>query len=418
MPTLRGRPLPWRTGAALAALAMLVTACGGTAAVTTGSSTIAFGVDHPFTGAYAFVGEACLQGAQVATQEINAAGGVLGHKLVMDHADTLGDPADAVPATNQLVAVDNVKVVIGTGGLEVTAVQPLLDKDKIPFMFEGGDTLLDHTHDPFLWRDSPSDAQEGIAMALYALQKGYKSAVMMMTSITSAQDFVPVIESAFKKGGGKILGNETLTPSQSSYESQIQQVIKLHPQVIFTQMDPVTGGTVFTEFQQLNSLGIPFIGTDTTAGSDFVSAVTAQEANKALTSAEGASASTQATPVWLKWFHKSKQGQPLASAVYAYDATIVAALAMDKAGTTNGPKVAKQIPQVADPPGIPVYSYAQGLKDIKAGKKINYEGASGSFDYNQYHNVFGPFAIVKSNLAGSFKQIAVISGAAIEKAAA
>ena len=59
--------------------------------------------------------------------------------------------------------------------------------------------------------------------------------------------------------------------------------------VIFTQVDPQTGATLFSEIKELKGLGLPFIGTDATAGSDFVKAITPQVATQMLTSLTGSS---------------------------------------------------------------------------------------------------------------------------------
>ena len=48
--------------------------------------------------------------------------------------------------------------------------------------------------------------------------------------------------------------------------------------------------------------------------------------------------------------------------------------------------------RVTNPPGTQCYTYTTCLALIKAGTKINFDGASGPLDYNQYHNVFGPYA--------------------------
>src|SRR5580704_9384153 len=208
------------------------------------SSPIVFGVLHPFTGAYASVGEAALQGVTVAASEINASGGILGHQLQIVHADTLGDPVDAVPAAQHMIATNHPVGIIGPGGLEIGSIQRILDADQIPFEFEGGDTAFDNTTDPMLWRDSPSDLQEGVAMALYALQKGYKRAAFMMSSITTAQDFIPYIQGAYKAGGGTIVANETLTPGLTSYRSEALKVKQAQPQVIFSQMEPPTAAVL------------------------------------------------------------------------------------------------------------------------------------------------------------------------------
>lgn len=380
-------------------------------------SPITFGVLHPFTGAYASVGEAALQGVTVAASEINAAGGILGHKLQIVHADTLGDPVDAVPAAEHMIASSHPVGIIGPGGLEIGSIQRILDADHIPFEFEGGDTAFDNTTDPMLWRDSPSDLQEGVAMSVWALEHGEKKAAFMMSTITTAQDFIPYIEGAYKAGGGTIVANESLTPGLTSYRTEALKVAQAHPQVIFSQMEPPTAAVVTQDFKEIDNLAIPFIASDTSAAAEWIKAVTPAVANKDVLSCEGASATSPATSAFMQYFNQDYKGQqPLASATYAYDATIALALAIDKAGTANGPTYAKDIPLVTSPPGTTVYDYKTAMADLKAGQKINYDGASGNMDYNQYHNVFGPYELVRSDLSGNEQVVGTVTASQLEAA--
>ena len=62
---------------------------------------------------------------------------------------------------------------------------------------------------------------------------------------------------------------------------------------------------------------------------------------------------------------------------------------------STDPKVwVKDILKVSNPPGTPCGTYASCLALLKAGKKINYQGAAGNDDFNQYHNVFSGFQMV------------------------
>lgn len=423
MPTLK-IPRASRAGlcVALAATVGALTACastassGGSSGSGSGSGPITFGVLHPFTGSYASVGEAALQGVTVAASEINASGGILGRKLQIVHADTLGDPVDAVPAAEHMIAASHPAGIIGPGGLEIGAIQRILDADKIPFEFEGGDTAFDNTTDPMLWRDSPSDLQEGVAMAVWALEHGYKRAAFMMSTITTAQDFIPYIQGAYKAGGGTIVANESLTPGLTSYRTEALKVAQAHPQVIFSQMEPPTAAVLTQDFKEIDNLAIPFIASDTSAAAEWIKAVTPAVANKAVLSCEGASATSPANAEFMKYFNQDYKGQqPQASATYAYDATIALALAIDKAGTTDS-SYAKDIPLVTTAPGTAVYDYQTALSDLKAGQKINYDGASGDMDYNQFHNVFGPYELVRSNLSGVEQVVGTITATQLEQA--
>jgi len=63
-----------------------------------------------------------------------------------------------------------------------------------------------------------------------------------------------------------------------------------------------------------------------------------------------------------------------------------------------------------------VYSYAQGKAALAAGKHITYVGASGPFYFNQDHNVFGPFVVVKATPSGSYQTIYNITADALKAA--
>src|SRR5580700_4487576 len=157
-------------GLAIAAVAMLGiyggSASGSPAHSASSNAAGNYGVLSCFTGRLASLGQAMLQGSQVAVAEINAAGGVLGRKLQLTTGDTSCDVADGVTATNQMLT-KNISGVIGPETQEINGVEPILDANHIVDEFQGGDTARDHQTDPYFFRDSPSDSQLGVAMSLY-----------------------------------------------------------------------------------------------------------------------------------------------------------------------------------------------------------------------------------------------------------
>ena len=402
------------------AAAVVLTACassssssssGGSGGSTSGGP-VTYGVLSCFTGRLASLGQAMLQGSQVAMSEINSAGGVLGRKLQLTTGDTSCDVADGVTATNQMLQ-KNVSGVIGPETQEINGVEPILDANHIVDEFQGGDTARDHQTDPFFFRDSPSDSQLGVAMALWGHQQGYTKAVMLFYSDPAAQTFLKPVSETFTKLGGTILKTIIVTPDQTTYVSQVREAIAAHPQVIFTQEDPPTAAVLFREFGQLGGGSIPWIGTDVTSGSDFLKAITYPVAHNVLTSIYGTSVTGTANTAFINLFNQlfpsQKSAGPLANANYAYDAVISLALADDYAKTTNGTTVAHDMAKVTNPPGTACYTYASCLALIKAGTRINYEGASGDLDYNQYNNTFGPYGAFKATPAGVEQQVGVMS---------
>ncbi len=344
------------------------------------SGPVTYGVLSCFTGRLASLGEAMLQGAKVAESEINSAGGVLGRKVGLVTGDTSCDVADGVTATNQMLT-HNVSGVIGPETQEINGVEPILEAHHIVDEFQGGDTARDHQTDPYFFRDSPSDSQLGVAMALYAHQKGFK-AVMLFYSDPAAQTFLKPVSTTFTKLGGTILKTIIVTPDQTSYVSQVRQAIAAHPQVIFTQEDPPTAAVLFREFKQLGAQSIPWIGTDVTSGSDFLKAIGYPTAHARLISVYGTSVTGAANTAFMSLFNKLYPSQvtagPLANANYAYDAVISLALADVYAKTPGGTTVAHDMTKVTNPPGTACFTYPTCLRLLKAGTKINYEGASGT----------------------------------------
>ena len=72
---------------------------------------------------------------------------------------------------------------------------------------------------------------------------------------------------------------------------------------------------------------------------------------------------------------------------------VALALAAGK-GEASGTVIKDNLRAVANPPGAAVYSYADGAKLLAEGKKINYEGASGSCDFDAIGDILSaPFAV-------------------------
>ncbi len=406
--------------AAMAAL--LVAACGSTNTTSSGggggniktnsAGHVSYGVLSCFTGPLAVLGQAMLQGSQVAEKVINDAGGVLGKPLDLSHADTQCDEADAVPSVHQLLASNNASGIIGPETQEIAAVSPIISAARIPTEFQGGSTAFDKNANQYLWRDSPSDSQLGVAMALYAQKKGYKTAALLFSSDIAQQTIPKPIRATWEKFGNTIVSDVTVAPGQTSYRTQVQNIINAHPDVIFTQLDPQTAAVMFQNFKELNNLAIPIVGTDVTSGDDYLKAITYPIAHDHLISVFGTNATGAAADNFSKAFadQNGPTAQPIAGANYAYDAVVSLALAMDKAGTTDGPAVIAAMKQVTNPPGTPCDTYSDCLKGIKAGNKVKMDGSSGDLIFNQYNNVFGPYGAFQADAStGKEAQVQLLS---------
>lgn len=379
------------------------------------SNSINIAVAAPFSGTEAFIGPDTLNGVKVAVQEINANGGVLGKKLNIVTADTVGDPVDAVPAIQQVLSTAHPVAMIGPSSLTITSVIKMLNQDKMVDMAIGGTTQLDNMQYKYIYRVTPSDSQMGVAMAYYGTKvKGYTKAAIVLGSNSSAQTLNGPIQSTLQKHGVNVVLDQQIVPDQSSYRSEVEKLIAAKPQVIYTQLDPQTASTFYSELQQLGGGNIPLIGDDVTASTQFAQAIGLSYAQKELTSVQGASNTGPASTLYNQYYAKVWQGtQPVILSNNGYDAMNIIALAMIEAKSTNPSVYVNYIKKVANGPGTQVYDFKSAVAAIKAGKQINYQGASGPEDFNQYHNVTGSFEADGFDAKGNLVKVTDISATSL-----
>lgn len=382
---------------------------------------------NAFSGPTATFGFYEFSGCPPAAYEVNQAGGILGHPLKCTTTDTRGDPADAVLAAQKMLATTkNLVGILGPSSIVDTAVMPDLNKGRVPAFDDGGTVLLCHTHYPYFWRTLPDDNVAGFALALWAHDKGYTRTAAAFANDVSAEGNNPGVVKGVPALGGKLVADLTVTPDQTSYETEIQRISSSHPQAIFTEMDPQTAGVFFGELKQAGDL-VPIIGTSGDVGPEFLKALTAAigkpDVKKYFTIVYPW-ASTSG-PAWSAWDHalmrapgEYKNPKQFSNNSYSeapYDDAIIMALAMEAAHSTNPSVYNKDIVDVtkARPGAVVVHTFPAGLAALKKGKHIQYVGVTGAFAFNQYHCSTGLYADVAP--VQNDKVIAKLSGAQLGK---
>lgn len=381
--------------AVLLATALLVSACGPNGG-SRSSGPITVGELFPMTGREPFVGQWFLHGAKVGIADINANGGCGGHKINAKLSDTGGDAVDAVTALKQL-KLSNPTFILGPSSLEIEGVINQFDPNHLPDFVEGGTTQLDHMTNKYVYRTTPSDSTLAIGMAYYAIQKGYTHAGVFFESTSNAAGVVDPLVKSYTAHGGTITDQELVTPHQSSYRSEVEKLFSSNPQAIFMQTDPQTASTFFQDVLQLGHMNVPFIQTDAGADINMAKAMGLQYASRYLTGMNG---SPPAGPAWQYYVQQYQKvwgtNQPVTLSQNTYDSVVIACLAITKAGTTDPTVWINDVSKVVDNEnGVVVTNYADGVKELKAGHEIDFEGASGNDDYNQYHNVAGSWDVVQ-----------------------
>jgi branched-chain amino acid transport system substrate-binding protein len=416
------------------AMSVALAACGSSSAAGSSTSSAGKGSSLVVAGVIAITGSSNFEGSNQAggvlpaIDAINKAGGVLGHKLVYKGVDTRGDPADALPAVQQMLATtSNLVLVTGPGTASAPTIVPILNRAKIPMNAVAGESSFNTTADKYFWRLFPPDSANGTAMALWAHKKGYTRVATVFGTDSGSQGDLPGVLASLKALHMKLVSELNITPDQPSYLSSVRQLMSAKPQVIMTESDGTTAGTFFGELKQLGGMK-PIIGTEATFTTPWLTAVKGAlgtssftkyytgmitepgKPTAAITTFQSSlkATKTNVPPPW-----QSYMSNPFSQTYY--DGVIATALAMNAAHSVKPSVFNNYISKVTNPGAgkTVVYTYAQGVAALKAGKQIQYYGATGVIDFNKYHNSDGNQEAVKSSSSYAPLSQGLITSAAI-----
>jgi ABC-type branched-subunit amino acid transport system substrate-binding protein len=413
---------PSRLVPALGAV-LLLAACGGGSTPTgsgLGSGDLLVGVIAPFTGADAGLGPAYYAACLAAAPSINSNGGVGGRQVKCQQFDTRGEPADAVPAANQMVASNsNLMAVVGCTSDEAATVAPIIDRAKIPMFCMTGQTEFNKTTLKYFHRLVPADIYDAYAMVGSALygpgHAPYKKAALVFGNDIGSQAFVQPATNAFTKLGGTIAINQPITLGAPSYRTEVAAMLATHPDVIFTEALG-SAGTYLKEVKTQNGgQMIPFIGTSATidptwfqqvkdaigidalvksyAGVDLGYTFSGPAYDEFLTNLNAAASTFANAP-------KYKQR---GSTLHLYDGIIMTALAMLATNSSDASVYNPKIKEIANGTSgaTVVTTFKDGAAAIKAGKAIRFVGAGGENTFDQYNNSVSGYIWVTYDAQGN-----------------
>ena len=133
--------------------------------------TITFGLSCAITGNFPLAGERTLQGVQLAVDEINAAGGVLGKKLEFVYEDDGNDPTQAVTVVTKLLNEDICALIGPHTTTNCLAVQELVGEAQIPYITGGSGPAIAEAGNEYVFQCRPSDGINGVVAADFAVNE-------------------------------------------------------------------------------------------------------------------------------------------------------------------------------------------------------------------------------------------------------
>ena len=355
---------------------------------------IELGILVPVTGASG-TGAALRTGAQLAVEQINAAGGVLGKELRGVVADTEGIP-DVAELSAGFLADRGVVAMVGASASSSTlrAAETTAIPRGIPMISPSSTSPLiaELDDDGLIFRTVLSDAFQGQVAASLAIDSGAATAGVLYVRNAYGDGLAASFRDEFERLEGEVVAFVPYPElsageiEQHSYESALEEVVAPRPDLVYLVTYALDGAKITIEVQNVLAEGHDpiFLGCDANAELGFV-----ESGDPRIT--EGMIGTAPSPPVDDPRFqafadaYRDRFGtEAQVFADSAYDATFLIAYAMERGGSADPRSIADHLTDVsAGGTEVGVARWAEGRALLADGVDIDYQGAAGSVDFDE-----------------------------------
>ena len=308
------------------------------------ATTIKVGEFASLTGSEASFGRSSHKGTQLAIDDINAAGGVLGKKLELICEDDLSKDGESATAVKKLISRDKVVAILGevASGRSLEAA-PICQQFKIPQISPSSTNPKVTQMGDYIFRVCFEDKfQGGVVLAKFALQSLKAKRVAILTDVSApySAGLTTYFKEQFIAAGGTVVAEQKFTKDDKDFKAQLTAIKSLNPEAIFL---PIYYGPATLIALQARELGftVPLFGGDGWEAPELV------QGPGAAAALEGCFFSTHFAPdqdapeakAFVKKYEAKFGATPDAMAALGYDSALVLADAIKRAGSTDGQKI-------------------------------------------------------------------------------
>ena len=380
-----------------ASLASLLLTASVLLACAPARADITVGAPFDLSGPVAEQALAMQQAAELAVQQVNQQGGVLGDTYRLNVADTACDPDKAVDVVRQLVQAGAVALVGPVcSGVTLRVARSITIPAGVPLLsVASASSLITGLNDQDLvFRTAPSDALKGQALARLAIDQGMRSMAVSHASDAYNTGVAQVFVQAYTALGGRVTVNQVHEPRKADYQGEARAV--------------AAGATDLALFAYSGSGGVQYLkdvlalpgvrrvlGTDGLMSKDLASALSADQLARLSFVLAAADTEREGYKRWLAMATAARIKADGPYVANAYDAAFMMALAIEAAGSPDKARIPAALRRIAGPQGTVIYpgEFAKAKALIKQGQRINYDGASGPVDFDAAGDITGRFSL-------------------------
>ena len=345
--------------------------------------TLSIGGLLPQTGNLAFLGPPEEAGAQLAVNEINAAGGVLGQPVTYSPGDSGDTSTDIANQTVDRHLNEGVDVVLGaaSSGVSFTVIDKIVGACKIHF--SPANTSPDFTEyddDDLYFRTAPSDVLQGRVLADLLASDGHATAAILALQDPYGEGLLRFTKEPFEEAGGEVVVERVYDPQAANFDPEIDEVVSAEADAVvvigFDESSRILTG-LFEQGITPDQVYLVDGNIGNALGDDFTE-------EGALVGTQGTQPAAEVTEEFRSQLLATDPG--LIDYSYGpetYDAVVITALATELAGTDDPAQVATFINGVTRE-GEKCATFEECKALIDGGTTdIDYDGPSGPQSFSQ-----------------------------------
>ena len=357
---------------------IVLTGCGGNKQSSNNNATqekepILIGGVAPVTGPAATFGKSTKQGYEMALEEWNAKGGVLGRTVKLIFEDDKADPTEAANAFSKLINENHVVAIVGSVTSSCSlAGAPIAQRNKVPMITPTSTNVKVTEQGDYIFRACFIDPFQGTVAAkfLYNNLKARKVGVIY----DIGQDYNAGLAESFKKEfeslGGQIIAYEGYPDGTTDFNTQLTKILDGKPDAIYSPNYYNDDGLIAKQARSLGFNG-PIVGGDGWDSPDLVKIGGDAVNNCYFTNHFSKDSKEEIVQNFVKKYEDKYGEAPDALAALGYDGMNIMLTAIQNAGSTDG----------------------EAIKD--ALKNIDYQGVTGHIKFDENRNPIKSAVILK-----------------------
>jgi branched-chain amino acid transport system substrate-binding protein len=404
--------------ALVAAAALALSGCAAAGPEIKGDGVLKLGAVIPLTGSLSFLSPPEIAGIELAVQDINAAGGVLGKPVEFSIEDSSdGDHPEIAPASATKVLSEGVDAVIGAAASGVTRliIDQITGAKVVQISMSNTAPDLSTWDDGgYYFRTAPSDLLQGAIVGNEVVADGNENVAIIYQQSAYGEGLEAKAKATIEAAGATVVSSLAFPEAETNFDSIVDQTVAAGADsVLVISYDESKKIIPALQKKQFDGSKIYLVDGNL---ADYSDQSWASYLNGAKGTLPGGKLD-EAFKQRLSDIYMEKYNEELKEFSYGaetYDAVILLALAAQQAGDDSGEAIAANMQSVSTG-GTKVTDFAAGLAAIKAGEDVDYDGFSGPIEFDDNGDPTGAsIGIHQYGTEGTYSLLNVVAGNSVK----